>query len=143
MKNAFKFYTLVYYMFYNTRYVCSYQDSDVFIETDDITATEKDFIRNCIYRQDLLNIFSMEEFDDSTINEQIAQLHVQIKFYSALNDCMTCLANSINTADSLLGLMVLFSFDYLFLIHPYICEYLDNGFISDTNLIQMKQRITV
>ncbi len=130
-------------MFYNTRYVCSYQDSDVFIETDNITDTEKDFIRNCIYRQDLLNIFSMEEFNDSIINEKITQLHEQIKFYSVLNDCMTYLANSINTTDSLFGLMVLFSFDYLFLIHPYICEYLDNGFISDTNILQMKQKITV
>jgi len=46
---------------YNTAYVVSYMDSDVFIETDEVNDSEKAFILSCIYRQDLLNIFGLDE----------------------------------------------------------------------------------
>jgi hypothetical protein len=128
-------------MLYNTQYVCSYQDSDVFIETDIITAEEKEFVRNCIYRQDLLNIFSMEEFDDSLINEKLTELYTQIKYYSVLDDCMREMAKSISATDSMFGLMMLFSFDYLYLFHPFICEYLENGSIE--NIDELKRKISV
>lgn len=128
-------------MLYNTQYICSYQDSDVFIETDTITAEEKEFVRNCIYRQDLLNIFSLEEFDDSLINEKLAELFTQIKYYSVLDDCMTDMAKSINVNDPMIGLMLLFSFDYLHLFHPFICEYLENGSIE--NIDELKRKIVI
>ena len=60
---------------YKTDYICTYMDDDVFVETDKVNDSEKDFIRNCIYRQDLLNIFGLNEFKESVINKKINDLN--------------------------------------------------------------------
>ena len=46
---------------YNTKYICTYNNSNVFLETDNVNELEKNFIRNILYKKDLLNIFKMDE----------------------------------------------------------------------------------
>jgi hypothetical protein len=49
---------------YDTNHLSmTYHTTEVFLETDEITDDEKDFIRNCIYRQELVNLFNLEEFE--------------------------------------------------------------------------------
>lgn len=123
---------------YNTAYVISYMDSDVFLETDKINEAEKTFILSCIYRQDLLNIFGLEEFVETTINTKIAKLFKLLKYHSGLYDCMLIATKAVSEEDGLSGLMVLFSFDYLHLAHPCICEYIDTGKIQIEKLDKLK-----
>ena len=47
---------------YNTKYICTYNSDDIFLETDLLTDEEKEFIRDELYREDLLNIFIMNEY---------------------------------------------------------------------------------
>ena len=126
---------------YNTKYVISYMDSDVFLETDEINDAEKTFILNCIYRQDLLNIFGLEEFVETTINTKISKLLKLIKYHSGLCDCMLIAAKATNEDDALTGLMILFSFDYLYLAHPCICEYIETGKITPEKVDQLKTEV--
>lgn len=123
---------------YNTTYVISYMDSDVFLETDKINEAEKTFILSCIYRQDLLNIFGLEDFVETTINTKIAKLFKLLKYHSGLYDCMLIATKAVSEEDGLSGLMVLFSFDYLHLAHPCICEYIDTGKIQLEKLDKLK-----
>jgi hypothetical protein len=113
-------------------------DSDVFLETDKINEAEKTFILSCIYRQDLLNIFGLEEFVETTINTKIAKLFKLLKYHSGLYDCMLIATKAVSEEDGLSGLMVLFSFDYLHLAHPCICEYIDTGKIQLEKLDKLK-----
>lgn len=113
-------------------------DSDVFLESDKINEAEKTFILNCIYRQDLLNIFGLEEFVETTINTKIAKLFKLLKYHSGLYDCMMIATKAVSEEDGLSGLMVLFSFDYLYLAHPCICEYIDTGKIQLEKLDKLK-----
>ena len=126
---------------YNTAYVISYMDSDVFLESDKINDDEKTFILNCIYRQDLLNIFGLEEFVETTINTKIAKLFKLLKYHSGLYDCMMIATKAVSEEDGLSGLMVLFSFDYLYLAHPCICEYIDTGKIQLEKLDKLKTEL--
>ena len=127
---------------YNTRYVTSYMDSDVFLETDEVNASEKEFILNCIYRQDLLNIFGLEDFDDSVINQKIAMLLKLLKQNKELHECMLIASKNLcGTEDEMSGLMVLFSFDYLYLTNPCICEYLLTNTIFKGTIDQLKNGI--
>ena len=126
---------------YNTAYVVSYMDSDVFLETDEVNSSEKEFILSCIYRQDLLNIFGLEEFVETTINTKITKLFKLLKYHSDLYDCMLIAAKATNDDDALSGLMILFSFDYLYLAHPCICEYIDTGRINQEKLDQLKTEL--
>ena len=127
---------------YNTAYVVSYIDSDVFFETDEVNDAEKTFIRSCIYRQDLLNIFGLEEFVETTINNKIVKMFKLLKYHSGLLDCMQIASKTVGTEnDELTGLMILFSFDYLHLVHPCICEYIETGNIKQELMEQMKTEL--
>ena len=113
-------------------------DSDVFLETDEVNDDEKTFILSCIYRQDLLNIFGLEEFVETTINTKIAKLFKLLKYHSGLYDCMLIATKAVSEEDGLSGLIILFSFDYLHLAHPCICEYIDTGKIQLEKLDKLK-----
>jgi hypothetical protein len=128
---------------YNTKYVTSYMDSDVFLESDEVNASEKEFILNCIYRQDLLNIFSLDDFVDTEINQKIAKLLKLLKHHNELHECMLIASQNLcGSEDEMSGLMVLFSFDYLYLTHPCICEYLMTNTIFKETIVQLKNGIT-
>jgi hypothetical protein len=126
---------------YNTAYVVSYMDSDVFIETDEVNDAEKTFIRSCIYRQDLLNIFGLDEFVETTINNKIAKLIKLLRYHTDLYDCMLIASKAMNEDDGLTGLMILFSFDYLHLAHPCISEYIETGNIKQELIDKLKMEL--
>jgi hypothetical protein len=59
---------------YNTKVECTYNTPEVFLETDNITDDEKTFIRNIIYRQELLNILDIDyENNDEDNDEKISE----------------------------------------------------------------------
>jgi hypothetical protein len=126
---------------YNTKYVTSYMDPDVFLETDEVNASEKEFILNCIYRQDLLNIFGLDDFVDTEINQKIAKLLKLLNQHNELHECMLIASKNLcGSEDEMSGLMVLFSFDYLYLTHPCICEYLLTNTIHQRTIDQLYLR---
>ena len=49
---------------YDTKFVCTYHTPEVFLDTDNVTEDEKEFIRNTIYRQELLYILGMDEYNE-------------------------------------------------------------------------------
>ena len=128
---------------YNIEYVVSYMDSDVFIETDQVNDAEKTFIRSCIYRQDLLNIFGLDVFNEMTINNKITRLFKLLKYHSGLYECMTIASKMIQDKEdgALSGLMILFSFDYLYLLNPCICEYIETGNINQETMDKLKTEL--
>ena len=111
---------------YDPTVICNYMDDDVFLETDEVTDAEKDFIRNCIYRQELLNAFSLDEYDDEAINKTVAEL-----FPIATQ----CGIPSVQDDDPMVGFMMLFSFDYFYYAHPLICEMLQTGQIQSVETL--------
>jgi len=54
---------------------CTYHLPEVFLETDQVTSEEAEFVRNCIYRQELLNFFDLEEFDECFLESKVAELY--------------------------------------------------------------------
>ena len=52
---------------YDTKFVCTYHTPEVFLDTDNVTEDEKEFIRNTIYRQELLYILGMDEYNEAEI----------------------------------------------------------------------------
>jgi hypothetical protein len=124
-------------MKYNTQYKCTYNDDDVFLETDEINDADKTFIRGCIYRQDLLNIFYMEDFNESLLNRKIGELFNSVK--KQLEPCIRKAAESIVSHDLISGFMVLFSFDNLLYVHPCICEIIETDTVSSDNISRLLQ----
>ena len=131
---------------YNTKVVCTYNTPEVFLETDDITDDEKTFVRDTIYRQELLDVLNIDyENDDNDndekISEAVKELYNRVKDCTELTNCMVKVAVNYMTSDEEIGLMILFSYDYMYLTHMCISEYLETGEISDDNMRKLDKAI--
>ena len=130
---------------YNTKYICNYNNSNIFTEEEEkiLNENEKLFVRDVLYRQDFLNIFKLydAEFNDEIVETYIKKLYKLIKNEADLKICMSKLAEKLFSKDLKIGLMILFSIDYLYLIHPCICDFIDFGKISIQNLNNLKEKI--
>jgi hypothetical protein len=125
---------------YNTKYICRYNSPDVFLETDVVTEKEKEFIRNVLYQEDLMNIFDIENCCEETMNNVILDIYERIKDQEGLKECIDHVASNFSvTLEHEVGFIILFSFDYLYLIHICICEFIENGKISDSSLSDLKK----
>ena len=123
---------------YNTKYECRYHLDNVFLETDDLDDESKQYVRDTLYREDLLNIFCVKEYNDEEINEGIKYLHNKVRQNPDLKDCSLKLASKYLNQDFEIGLMILFSYDYMNLTHICISEFLDNGKISEENITKLR-----
>ena len=130
---------------YNTKVECTYNTPEVFLETDNITDDEKTFIRNIIYRQEFLNILNIDyenSYDDNEekISEAIKELYNRVKDSNCLRKCMVKVVQKhmnvgkYMTSDEELGMMLLFSYDYMYLTHICISEFIETGDIDDENI---------
>jgi hypothetical protein len=126
---------------YNTKIECTYYKEDIFFSTDNISEDEKEFIRDTIYRQEFLNIFELEDFDENKLAESMHELFEKIKECKQLNECLEKAAAQFMATDKEFGLQILFSFDFMYLTHICISEYLDKGFVSSSNLENIFKRL--
>lgn len=126
---------------YNTKFVCTYHTPEVFLDTDNITEDEKEFIRNTIYRQELLYVLGMEEYNETKINTAMSEIYSKAKENDELKKCMNKLAGQFMRADDEFGLMLLFSYDYMYLTHICISELFETNKITQESLLNLKNII--
>ena len=137
---------------YNTKVECTYNTPEVFLETDNITDDEKTFIRNIIYRQELLNVLDIDyenndEDNEEKISEAIKDLYNRVKDSTCLRKCMVKVVEKhMNVgkymkSDEELGMMLLYSFDYMYLTHTCISEFIETGTISDENIKKLSKAL--
>jgi len=126
---------------YNTKVVCTYNLSDVFNPSDVISDEDKDFIRDSLYRQELLDVLGMDEFNENEMNRAIHELYEKVKNNTELVSCMTKIAGRFLSEDLELGLMILFAYDYMYLTHTCVSEYLETGQILEKNMMNLKSII--
>jgi len=121
---------------YDTKFECRYHKDDVFLETDKVNNYEKSFIRDILYKEDLLNIFSIDYYDDDydSFSNVIDELYSKIKDYIPLKECMKKMAAKVLSEDLQTGLCILYSYDYMYITHKFVSEYLDTGSISEENM---------
>ena len=126
---------------YNTKVICTYNTPDVFSVDDNINEEEKGFVRDTLYRQELLDILGMEEFNDSEMEKTIHQLYKKISENPFIKECVLKLSGQFMSIDCEFGLMIMFSYDYMYLSHICISEFLDTGSISEKNMSKLRSII--
>ena len=126
---------------YNTKIVCTYNTPEVFLEEDTVSEEEKGFIRDAIYRQEFLNILGIEDFDDSEMESKIHELYKKVSDNTFLKECMNKLSGQFMSIDCEFGLMIMFSYDYMYLTHICISEFLETGAISEKNIANLRSII--
>ena len=129
-------------MNYNTNYICKY-NNNVFSQDEEATLSdnEKYFVNDSLYRNDILNIFNLEEFNELVINNCINKIYEKVKNYDDLKPILKKLAGFFFSEDCELGILLMFSYDYLEYAHPCMCEFLETGKISYDKLNKLKDFI--
>ena len=132
---------------YNSKLICTYSyydpilrkhHSDITYDLDDVTGFED--IAEIIYQAELLRVFNIDPVDKSLddsnedIKLEITILYKLISSHQKMNECMKTAASLMISDDLELGLMVLYSFDYFFLTHKCISDFLETGEISEENM---------
>lgn len=127
---------------YNTKHICGYNENNVFLEEEEkqLSREEKDFVLNCLYRNDLLYIFDLDDCEKYA-EQVIHELYEKIKQNAFFLSCMKKVADNFNTDDEKMGLVLLYSFEYLYLVHPCVSEFLETGKIKDTNIKALKEKL--
>jgi hypothetical protein len=121
---------------YDTKFECRYHKDDVFLDTDTVNDYEKTFIRDILYKEDLLNIFSIDYYNDDfdVFTEIIPQLYSKIQECLPLTECMKKMAAKVMSEDLQTGLCILYSYDYMHIMHKCVSEYLDTTSLSEENM---------
>jgi hypothetical protein len=131
---------------YNTSYQCHYKDYEKnkeLVETEEFkifTEEDKYYLEKKIYQDDLLSIFCFEKeevFIDEKVNIIIHDLYLKLSNYEK----MKLLMQKINKSDPEMGLMIMFSMDFLYLAHPCFCEFLEKGCVSSENFTLLEKEI--
>jgi hypothetical protein len=137
---------------YNTKVVCTYNTPEVFLETDNITDDEKAFVRNIIYRQEFLNVFDIDNENNYDVNEEkiseaIKDLYNRVKKCEKMSKCMVKVTEKhmnvgkYMTGGEELGMLLLFSYDYMYLTHICISEFIETGDINDENIGKLEKAL--
>ena len=126
---------------YNTKVICTYNTPEIFFASDKINDEEKDFIRDTIYRQEMLDILGMDDYNEKEIDKAIQELYQKVKDNTELKECMLKLAGNFMTIDEEFGLMVMFAYDYMYLTHICVSELFETGKITENNICKLKSII--
>lgn len=123
---------------YITHYECFYNDDKkMFSGKEDLTENDKLEIKDFIYREDLINAFGLEEFDERLINIEIEILYEQMKHITELHPILDTLAAKMMSTDRTIGFLILFSYDYFYLTHQIICGFIHNNKIEDVKIAEL------
>lgn len=129
---------------YNIDFVCRYNKDDIFLESDKITNEEKDYIRDILYKEDLINIFNLKEDDDfDCVNNILFKIYDEVKNNQAFKECMIKAASLFLSEDIQIGLFILYSYDYMYLTHECVSEYLNSLIISQDKTKKLKEYLNI
>lgn len=126
---------------YDTKYECRYHTDSVFIETDVVTDDEKDFIRDVLYREDLMHIFYIENYDLCNDFVFISELYNLLFKCEELRECMRLAAAKIISENEEMGLCILYSYDFMYLTHKCVSYYLENEIVLETDIKLLKDKL--
>lgn len=124
---------------YNILYECSY-NKDTMV-SNSYNLEEKTEIQNMIYREDILNIFGLHKFDEEIINREIEIIYGELQDVTEINIISSKLAASFMSEDKLLGFSILYSFDYLYLIHPFVCIFKNTKVLDKQLINQLLEKV--
>jgi len=111
------------------------------VSLPEITDHEQYLIQQKLYKQDILSIFFLDEFDETQLNESIYQLYEHLNHTDKLKSVCLKAASLVMSMNEEMGFLVLFSFDYLYATHACICDMLKSGIISDKNMTRLEELV--
>lgn len=132
-------------MTYNSKFICTYNYYDPSltntIERSKLNLEDCEDLEDMsdyLYKTELLQIFGCKEFDSSVIDGVISEIFLKLSLHDELKECMRIVASHFLSEDLEVGFTALFSYNFMFLTHRCICDFLETGNISEENMNTLK-----
>jgi hypothetical protein len=100
-----------------------------FLNSDDYSKEEVLLLCDHTYRMEILEVFRMRVFDEAEMNMHVCALYNDCKTSAELMSCAEALDKDLEV-----GFRLFFSYDYFYLAHKCIAEFLKNGKICEDSL---------
>jgi hypothetical protein len=100
-----------------------------FLDNDDYSKEEVLLLCDHTYRMEVLEVFRMQVFDEVGMNAHVCALYNDCKTSEELMSCAEALDKDLEV-----GFRLFFSYDYFYLAHKCIAEFLKNGQICEDSL---------
>lgn len=115
---------------YNSNYLCKY--------TLDSTDDEP-------YREDILNIFEIAEFDVNIVTNTLDTIYEKFKNDEMFKHLLVSInvINKYSFNDLALVFVIMYSYDYMYLIHPCVCDLINFGKMSPEHLKLVSDTINI
>jgi hypothetical protein len=117
---------------YNLNYECLYKVEEEEEDKANRNGGQKK------YQTDILSIFGMETFDEEKIMDVLDTIYTKVKNNEHIKRCMNTInANMFSHSDQDMfeySFIIMYSYEYLYVTHPCICDLLLRGEISETNV---------
>lgn len=111
---------------YNTKFSCTYN-----------TSNDEKF-SDILYRKDILGVFNIKDCDfekhETEIYEIMLTMYDKLVNNEKFAKCINKVCSLFFTEDLFIGFTILFSYDFLYLTHPCICEFFGKNNISDDKI---------
>lgn len=91
-----------------------------------LSKNKDDFENDDQYRDDLLGVFDINEYDDDAIYKTINDIYEMFKVRPEFNELVNVSKASWMSEDDKVGLMGLFTYDYFYLFHDVLKMLHDN-----------------
>jgi hypothetical protein len=116
---------------YNADFICTYKLMD---NDDD---------RNIMYQIQILQAFSMHNFDENEMSKKILHLYHELKDCNEIKEILKegVTANPQMKMTNVIMFMCLFSYDFFDLFHKCLIEYFTSGFILEKTKCNMIDKI--
>jgi len=131
---------------YNKNHECKYMRDNLLLEGEYLNENEMDYVRDLLYKDDLLQIFNIENenietSNDYELNRAISKLHDILVENNELKQLMIKAASVFFSEDTYIGLCILYSYEYMYLTHPCVCDFLETATIMPENMEKLKNKL--
>ena len=96
------------------------------------------------YQENILKVFDLTEFNERITNQEIDHIFTQLKTHPdfiQLEPILKQLASHFLSEELALGFVIMFSYDYFYITHQIICDFLSFNIINDFYIEKIKHLI--
>lgn len=127
---------------YNTEHICRYNGDDLLNDFKNLNINEENEARDLLYKVDLVYIFNLKDDDEfDCLSDILSNIYEKVKEHLELKQCMKLAASKILSEDEVMGLCILYSYDFMYLTHECVSEYLKYNNISLEKIDKLKKLI--
>jgi len=124
---------IITYNYYDSQFIEFNKQQNIDLSIIDAINMTTD-VSDYLYKQELLAVFDLTEFDENVINSKIIELCELMSKNEEFAAILTLAAGKVLSEELCVGFMFLFSYHSFFLIHRCICDFLTNNSIHLSNL---------